>query len=145
MKDPAISTTRTLALWLITREAPAEELPERNHGAFGVCEKLRKSLSTLAGAAGYRSLISRALTLAQKEAPSLRRMHVKEDGTLEFSIAQEPQQDADERQREGVVLVAHLLGLLASFIGLALTLRLVRDVWPDVPFTDMNSEMETKS
>lgn len=142
MINPATSATRTLALWLITQENPTEQPPERNHRAFRVCEKLGKSLSTLAGAAGYRSLISRALTLAQKEAPSLRRLRVKEDGTL-VSTAQE--QDGDEHQREGVVLVAHLLGLLASFIGSSLTLHLIRDVWPDAPFADTNSEMETKS
>ncbi|OPY67060.1 MAG: hypothetical protein A4E57_02491 [Syntrophorhabdaceae bacterium PtaU1.Bin034] len=145
MIDPASPATRTLALWLITQENATGEPPERNHEAFHVCEKLRKSLSTLAGSAGYRSLVSRALTLAQKETPPLRRIRVKEDGTLEFSTAQQAPQDGDERQREGVVLVAHLLGLLASFIGPALTLRLVRDVWPDAPFADTNSEMETKS
>ena len=39
--------------------------------------------------------------------------------------------DTEELEMGGVVLVAHLLGLLATFIGESLTLRLARDAWPD--------------
>jgi hypothetical protein len=45
-------------------------------------------------------------------------------------------------KKGGTLLVAQLLGLLVTFIGQALTLRLVRDLWPDAPFEDMNSETE---
>ena len=44
---------------------------EEVYAALRVGEKLRRPLSTLAGTAGYRSLIARALTLAKKEVPSL--------------------------------------------------------------------------
>jgi hypothetical protein len=108
--------------------------------AFRVCEKLRQPLSTLAGATGYRSLISRALTLAKKEAPSLGEVQVKEDGSLERTGAIELM---DEAAKKGeALLVAQLLGLLVTFIGQALTLGLVRDLWPDAPFEDMNAETE---
>ncbi|HVK09314.1 MAG TPA: hypothetical protein VM597_11100, partial [Gemmataceae bacterium] len=41
-------------------------------------------------------------------------------------------QDAGAGSEGGVEVVAHLLGLLVTFIGEPLTLRLVRDAWPDV-------------
>jgi len=144
MRDPATQATRNLALWLLAQEGIADKPSETEemHAAFRVCEKLRQSLSTLAGTAGYRSLISRALTLAKKETPSPGKVQVKEDGSLEWTEAVEQQQGMDEAAKGGVVLVAQLLGLLFTFIGQALTLRLVRDLWPDAPFEDMNSERE---
>jgi hypothetical protein len=50
--------------------------------AFRVCEKLRRPLTTLAGAIGFQSLILRALTLAKREAPSLSAVEVTADGSL---------------------------------------------------------------
>ena len=44
----------------------------------------------------------------------------------------------DELFEGGVVLVAQLLGLLAAFIGEDLTLRFVREVWPDVPLNNLD-------
>ena len=108
-----------------------------------VGEKLRRPFSTLAETAAYRSLISRALTLAKKEAPSLGEVQVKEDGSLEQTGTIKLQQYMDEAaKQEETLLVAQVLGLLVTFIGQALTLRLVRDLWPDVPFEEMNSETE---
>jgi len=37
-----------------------------------------------------------------------------------------------------VTLLAQLLGLLVTFIGEALTVRLVREVWPKVPLDDLD-------
>lgn len=50
--------------------------------------------------------------------------------------------EMDEDADGGVSLVAQLLGLFVIFIGEALTLRLVRDVWPDAPFEGIDSETE---
>ncbi len=49
----------------------------------------------------------------------------------------------DEAEEAGVMLIAHLLGLLATFIGESLMLSLVREAWPELPFDDTNSG-ETK-
>ena len=35
-----------------------------------------------------------------------------------------------------VAITAHLLGLLATFIGEPLTLRLVREAWPEASFDE---------
>jgi hypothetical protein len=43
----------------------------------------------------------------------------------------------------GVTLIAQLLGLLDAFIGQDLTLRLVADVWPDLPPVEAEAEGES--
>lgn len=145
MMNPAAPAIRNLTLWLLAQEAITDEPFEAKiHAAVRVCEKLRQPLSTLAGAAGYRSLISRALTLAKREAPSLGEVRVKEDGVLEWPSAVEPQQDMNEAAKGEILLVSQLLGLLATLIGQALTLRLVRDLWPGAPFEVTNSETENE-
>ena len=132
--NAATPPVRNLALWLLAQEAVEGEPFENVDSAFRVCGKLGESLSTLAGAVGYRSLISRALTLARKETPLLEKVQVKADGSLEWTGTVDLQQGTDEAASGGAVLVAQLLALLFTFIGPALTLRLLRDLWPDAPF-----------
>jgi hypothetical protein len=92
-------------------------------GAARVCDRLRAPLARLAGAAGYRALLSRALALAKAEVASLSSVQVGVDGSLEgFGGA-----GGDD----GAAVVAHLLGLLATLIGEPLTRHLVLDAWPD--------------
>jgi hypothetical protein len=104
--------------------------------AFRVCEKLRHPLTTLAGAAGFRSLLLRALTLAKREDPSLGTLRVNADGSLEDV---EPNLDHHDAEG-GALLVANLIELLFTFIGEALTLRLMHDVWPDISFDTLIAE-----
>jgi hypothetical protein len=106
--------------------------------AFRVCEKLRRPLTTLAGAVGFHSLLLRALTLAKRDAPSLSTVQIKADGSLEDDDIK-PESDNHEAEG-GVLLVAHLLGLLFTFIGETLTLRLMHDVWPDGSFNGLAAE-----
>jgi hypothetical protein len=123
--------TQDLARRLLAHEVAAGNTSERTESAaFRVCEKLRPPISALAGVAGYRSLLSRALTLARAEAPSLGTVHVTADGSLEVLGELEPQVDKDQPGEDGVLLIAQLLGLFVDFIGAALTLRLVQDVSP---------------
>ena len=90
-----------------------------------VCDKLRRPFVTLAGVAGFRSLLARALTLAKRESPGLGAWEVKSDGSLQGLNG--------EAAQSGAVLIAHLLGLMITFIGESLTLRLLHDVWLDLP------------
>jgi len=99
-----------------------------------VAEKLRRPVCTLAGATGFRSLLTRALTLARREAPGLGTVSVKPDGSLDGldGLAYGEVSDA------GIALIAQLLGLLATFIGESLTLSLMHDAWPELPTDDTN-------
>jgi hypothetical protein len=106
--------------------------------AFHACEKLRPHLATLMGNAGFRALLSRALTLANAEVRWLRAVHVKADGSLESLEELHAQVDPNEFYEGGVVLLAQLLGLLVAFIGENLALRIVREVWPKLSLNDLD-------
>jgi nicotinic acid phosphoribosyltransferase len=99
---------------------------------FRVCEKLRGPLSRLTGVGGFRSLLSRALALSGEEISWLRALHINEDGSLEGLEKLEVQPDSREIAEGEVVLVSQLLGLLLVFIGPALTVGLLHEIWPKV-------------
>ena len=119
----SLPESRHLAQHLLAYEAVAGEPWES--AAFRVCAKLRRPLITLAGVAGFRSLLSHALVLARAEAPSLSAMRVAEDGSLEGLDELGRQIDKDQVREGGVILIAQLLGLLLTFIGETMTSRLV--------------------
>ena len=75
--------------------------------------------------------MTRAMALATAEAPWLASVQVRPDGSLEGFDAARSQQGAAADGEAGAVVLAQLLGLLVTFIGEPLTLRLVRDAWPD--------------
>ena len=141
----SLPESRHLAQRLLTYEVVAGKNSEPTESAaFRVCAKLRRPLITLAGVAGFRSLLSRALTLARAEAPSLSVVQVAADGSLKGLDELEPHIDKEQARDEGAVLIAQLLGLLLLFIGEGLTLRLVQDVWPEAAFDGRVSEKRGK-
>ena len=125
------STTRELAQRLLAYEAVEGGVANADtQTVCRVCDKLRHPLTTLAGAAGFRSLLARALTLAKRESPVLGAWEVKSDGSLQGLNG--------EAAQAGAVLIAQLIGLMITFIGESLTLRLLHDVWPDLPGSETN-------
>lgn len=96
--------------------------------AFVVIEKLSPHFGSLMGAAGFRALISRALVLSSTEVAWLSELHVKADGSFEGLNELEAQANPEEISNAGIVLLARLLGLLATFIGDELTLQLLNNV-----------------
>jgi hypothetical protein len=118
--------TRDLAQRLLAyQNAAGKTSKPTEFAAFGVCERLRQPLITLAGLAGFRALLSRALMLARAEAPSLNAVQVAADGSLQGLDGLRPQIDADEAGAAGIILITHLLGLLVRVVGEAITLQLV--------------------
>jgi hypothetical protein len=105
---------------------------------FHVCEKLHLHLATFMGNSGFRTLLSRSLALATTEVPWLRTVRIRDDWSLEGLEELQTQISQDELFEGGVTLLAQLLGLLVTFIGEALTVRLVRDVWPKVSIDDLD-------
>src|SRR5579862_6963460 len=131
---------RNYARRLIAYEAQQKQSSETGHpAAFGVCEELRQPLASLSGLNGFRSLLSRALALAGDEVRWLRAVHIKGDGSLECP-EEVSQMDQKEISDGEIALFAQLLGLLGTFIGEPLTLSLVREVWPRVPFNETASK-----
>ena len=90
--------------------AAGKSAAEHGTAALRVCEKFRHLLSTLLGPAGFRALLARAVTLAKAEAPELRPLQVKADGSLEGLST-----DNGAVPKGEVILVAQLVGLLVVF------------------------------
>ncbi len=136
------SQSRDLAHRLLAWEADAGEASESKESArLRVYEKLRRRLCALAGVAGFHSLASRALTLAKSEAPELTDVQVAADGSLQ-GLGEPILQMGIETNEGGegeTVLIARLLGLLLIFLGEALTLNLISDLWPDAALDECNS------
>jgi hypothetical protein len=111
--------------------------------AMLVIGELRLRLVKLAGAEGFRSLLSRALTLSKMEAPALQMVQIGADGSVEGLDGIDGSEEARAAAGQaGAILVAHLLQLLVTFIGTPLTLRLVRDTWPDASMDGADSRTE---
>ena len=128
------ASTRALAQRLLALEATNEGVADpRAHEAVRVCEKLRVALTRFAGADGFTALLRRALALARADVPALQSETFKSDGCLEELAALA---DAETGLEAAASITAHLLGLLVTFIGESLTLRLVREAWPDASFDD---------
>src|ERR1039458_2207510 len=128
--------TRDLAQRLLAYENAAGKSSEPTEfAAFRVCETLRQPLCALAGVAGCRSLLSRALMLARAEAPSLSVVQVAADGSIQGLDELRPQVDADQAREAGIILITQLLGLLVRVVGEAVTLQLVTsEILPDFRF-----------
>jgi hypothetical protein len=125
--DKPSPSMRDLARRLLAASPPASD--PHVHEAVRVNEKLRISLTQFAGADGFASLLRRALALASAEVPALRSARVSADGRLE-GLEQLASPAGSVGGEEAVAITAHLLGLLVTFIGEPLTLKLVREAWP---------------
>ena len=130
------SKLRDLAERLIALETGGKKSSRTGTlAAFPVCERLGPVLSTLMGETGFRMVLSRAVVRAQAEVPSLSIVQVQADGSLS-GLDKLDKADGNGQPQPGdlangsVVVVAELLGLLVAFIGEAVTLQIVAEVWP---------------
>ncbi len=98
--------------------------------------RLKSRLGSLIGQTGYTILVARAVRLARAEVPTLEGVAVDTgaegglQGVRAFALAN----DGDPRAAEAglTAILAHVIGLLSTFIGEDLALRLVREAWPDL-------------
>ncbi len=93
MDTPSASMRRLARRLLAVERARQSAADARDHEAVRVCDKLRISLTRFAGADGFAALLRRTLIIAQAEAPSLNRISVKPDCSmdgLEALVADEP-------------------------------------------------------
>jgi hypothetical protein len=133
---------RELVRRLLACDATAGKTPEPSESAtLRVYEELRQSLDGVVGVTAFQLLASRALAMAKEEAPSLGTVHIAANGSLLGLIEHEPQNDNDmDRAGDGgILLIAHLVGLLHTFLGEALTISLLRNAWPGASFDDRDS------
>lgn len=127
MIDLPSASVRGLALRLFAAEKLRPGISTQHKDvAVRVLDKLRVALTRVAGSDGCTSLYRRSLALAQAEVPTLNGVTIQPDCSVDGleTVA----------AKAAVALAAHLLALLVTFIGEPLTLRLVREGWPDASF-----------
>jgi len=94
-----------------------------------ISEKLYTSLTRFVGEDGFAALLRRAVALARAEVPWLQNVTVTARGRLEGM--NEFATDAETDREAATAITEQFLELLVNFIGEPLTLRLLRDAWPD--------------
>ena len=123
--------TRAWARHLLAYEAAGNDPRKKTKPAASlVYEKLRSQLCGPVGVDGFQVLASRALRLSQAEVPRLATVQVTAEGRLLGLADLGLQADPDQEREVGVILIAHLLGLLLSFLGESTTCRLIQDIFP---------------
>jgi hypothetical protein len=127
---------RTAAERLLKLEAAGSRGTRTQPTVARVGERFRRILSTLLGTAGFHALLARAVTLAKAEVPALNALQIQADSSLVGLSEDDDSVDGE------VVLVAHILGLLVTFVGEALMLRFVNDAWPKVRLDDLDFDKD---
>jgi hypothetical protein len=98
---------------------------------FKVCDKFRSPMQTLTGENGFRSILGRALVLARSEVVWFGTVNISATGFFAGLRQAESRLTREEIVRGETVLIAHLLGLLFTFIGDQMTRMLLQDIWPE--------------
>lgn len=129
--DAPSPSTRKLARQLLALEVEGHSgAHATGEEAIRVCDKLQTSLTRFAGPDGFTSLLRRAMTLAGAEVPELKSVKLEHDGCRTSFVAA-VLASASGGSEAAVAIIASLLELLVTFIGEPLTLRLVRESWPN--------------
>jgi hypothetical protein len=137
--NKATREMRAFAERLTIYDACENETSETSKSlSFPFSNKLHLHLATLMGAGEFQAFLSRSLALAAVEVSWLDALRVKPDGSLDGLDKFETQLDPQEYFEGRIVLLAHLLGMLMAFIGEALTLRLLCEVWPKIPLSELD-------
>jgi hypothetical protein len=118
---------REMARQLIEFEADnAKRSNQQSNAIIIVTNKLRLYLTKLTGTLGVNALFSRALTISKTQVQTLRDIEVLPDGTLQGL------ENVSEDSDAATIIVAELLCLLITFIGISLTIHMLHDIWPEI-------------
>lgn len=133
------AAAQMLARRVLSHEAGGSPEPEMlMEAAERVETRLRGRLAELVGLIGYAALIARALRLAQAEIPTLAHVTINMregglNGIRDFvEVARASSDDPRTAEAGLTAILAHVIGLLSTFIGEDLALRLVREGWPEL-------------
>ena len=142
-------STRDLARQVLTATY-AVPSSEHDNAVSNVTERLGIELARFAGADSFKSLLRRSLVLASVEVPALGVVTIGEDGRLLglehiSQVGATDQMNASAADEAALAITTHLLALLATFIGLPFTVRLVRDAWPAITLDLNQSRTRTQA
>jgi hypothetical protein len=125
-----------LPSWLLAQEiGPEADAAEISAAAERVCQKLSSRFSTLVSPLATQAVLSRALHLGRAEFPFLEEVQAgRPPGVCLMGLIECVQDMGPDEARLGLVAVLGILiRLLVGFIGNDLTMRLLREDWPELP------------
>ncbi len=146
---PAVSAAaETLARRVLLHEVGGRAEPTALAEAAARADaRLRGRLADLIGTTGYTTLVARAVRLAQAEVPALSRITIDAgetgaEGSLRGvrDLAQASGGDPGATEAGLRAILAHVIGLLSTFIGEDLALRLIREAWPELAHGPVDAE-----
>ncbi len=142
--SPAV---RALARRVLLHEAGGRVEPDAlAEAAERADAQLRGRLADLIGLTGYTALVARAVRLAQAEVPAVERVTVDvgagAEGSLRGVRALVLANSGDSGVTEAGLsaIMAHVIGLLITFIGEDLAERQIREVWPELAHGQVDTE-----
>lgn len=136
--DQATPAVRDLARLLLALEAKRSEHSQEVQTDIRVFDKLQAYLTNRVGVAGFQALLARSMALATAEVGWLREVRVLDDATFKGFTEAATQRPTKDVAAAHAAILAQLLGLLVIFLGEAITLRFVQDLWPEVPGDAIN-------
>jgi len=120
---------------LLAREAEiGAAAPEVAAAARRLYERLAQQLTPLVGAEGVGAVCARSVHLVQRKFPWVGSVRTSDRlANQKFTAVQQSmeQQEPAVAREAAVAVLATVAELLASFIGEGLTIRLLREAWPD--------------
>ena len=133
MTQVSSSATDLARLILGHEAAQAQSGLEVAQIAEQTCRRMRERLAILIGGLGFNSLINRAVNLTRSQMLTLDGVRVDVYGEQCLVGLQEwaETRDRDEVMLTLVAVFANFIALLFNFVGEDLSLRLLRDTWPE--------------
>jgi len=119
------SDTKALARLVFTSEKAVGPV-----AIVEVCAKLRRRLSPVVGVVGFRSLLHRSLMITKTKADCFEKVSIGSDGLLLGLGDSEAPGNMTPIRDGGVILISNLLMLLDIFVGEALMISLLNEIWP---------------
>ena len=129
--DQDTQAVMDVALFLISEEGKgagsSDQLLSSVEPTF---ERLKIHLSRRLGKGGYLALLKRAVTLASVDYPWIECLTLSDDGTLRGIELAPNTLSVPETIAGSVAILASFIGLLDTFIGRDLCLRVLQSGWP---------------
>lgn len=142
-KLPPPTVPEHLARWLLTHEAGGQASPlDSVAAAERVYTRLRTGMIVFLGPTGVDSMWRRALFLAQQTTQWPVGGDAVVAGSLPFGLPLDGNgQAATEAPALHLAAFTSFFTLLFTFVGAELGLRLIRQVWPELPLAEAGSQI----
>jgi hypothetical protein len=131
-----VRVLRDLSKAILRREVAGRQGSAEVAAAIeGTFAKLQGLMQDFIGHEGFRALLERAVFLAKSDFGWLGSIAQGEAPSLSFKgSAEAVEREGSRAATDGFgAVLSNFIGLLETFIGADLTLRLLRRIWPEIP------------